>query len=97
LAYKISISPRAQKEIENAIDYYVLLSVAAPQNFVTALKDTYHTLSINPFFRVRYRNVSALKIEKFPYELYFVINKDQNSVKIVSCFHSKLNPNKRPT
>lgn len=27
MAYKIIVSPRAQKEIENAIDYYALYSV----------------------------------------------------------------------
>jgi toxin ParE1/3/4 len=27
MAYKIIISPRAQKEIENAIDYYALYSI----------------------------------------------------------------------
>lgn len=30
MAYKIIVSSRAQKEIENAIDYYALYSVEAP-------------------------------------------------------------------
>jgi plasmid stabilization system protein ParE len=39
MAYKIIVSPRAQKEIENAIDYYALYSVDAPINFIAVLKD----------------------------------------------------------
>lgn len=96
MAYKIIVSPRAQKEIENAIDYYALYSKDAPLNFIVTLKNTYNILAENPFLRVRYRNVRALKMSKFPYLLYFVVNQSQNSVKVLSCFHNKRNPNTRP-
>ena len=96
MAYRIIVSPRALKEIENSIDYYALYSTDTPVSFISALKEAYSTLEINPFFRVRYINVRALKIKKFPHSLYFVINKDKNIVKIISCFHNKRNPNKRP-
>jgi toxin ParE1/3/4 len=96
MAYKLIVSPRAQKEIENAIDYYALYSVDAPVNFIASLKDAYGTLENTPFFRVRYKNVRALKIKRFPHSLYFIINEDKNTVRVLSCFHNKRNPNKRP-
>lgn len=98
MAYKIIIYhfARAQKEIENAIDYYALYGSKAPLNFITFLKDTYNAIQTNPFFKVRYKNIRALKINKFPYSLFFVINETQKTVKVLSCFHNKRNPNKRP-
>lgn len=90
------VSPRAQKEIENAIDYYALYSVDAPNNFVTALKDAYGLLETNPFFRVRYKNIRSLKINKFPHSLYFIIDEGRRVVRVLSCFHNRRNPNKRP-
>lgn len=96
MAYKIIVSPRAQKEIENAIDYYALYSVDAPVNFIASLKEAYSTLETNPVFRVRYKNVRALKIKRFPHSLYFIINDDKNTVRVLSCFHNKRNPKKRP-
>ena len=51
MAYKIIVSPRAQKEIENAIDYYALYSSDAPLNFITELKAVYNALETNPFFQ----------------------------------------------
>ena len=36
--YKIVVSPRALKEIENAIDYYALYSTDAPIHFINMLK-----------------------------------------------------------
>jgi hypothetical protein len=53
-------------EIENAIDYYALYSTDAPVNFIAVLKEAYASLETNPFFRVRYKNVRALKIKRFP-------------------------------
>lgn len=55
MAYKIIVSPRAQKEIENAIDYYGLYSTDAPLNFITFLKEAYSGLEANPFFRICYK------------------------------------------
>lgn len=96
MVYKIIVSSQAQKEIENAIDYYTLYSVDAPVNFITALKEAYSTLETNPFFRVRYKNIRALKINKFPYLLYFIIYEDRGTFRVLSCFHNKRNPSRRP-
>ena len=97
MAYKIIVSPRAQKEIENAIDYYALYSANAPKSFISFLKETYVALETNPFFSLRHKNIRALKINKFPYSLYFVVNEAQNTVRVLSCFHNKRSPHKRPT
>lgn len=96
MAHKIIVSPRAQKEIENAIEYYALYSVDAPLNFITTLKESYETLETNPFFSVRYKNIRALKIKRFPHSLYFIVNEEKNTVRVLSCFHNKRSPNKRP-
>jgi toxin ParE1/3/4 len=96
MAYSIIVSPRAQKEIENAIDYYALYSIDAPKKFVMLLQNTYESLKLNPFFRVRYKDVRALKIKKRPYLLYFVINETKMTVRVLSCFHDRRNPKQRP-
>lgn len=44
MVYKVIISPRAQREIENAIDYYALYSLNAPVNFIAALQAAYDVL-----------------------------------------------------
>jgi toxin ParE1/3/4 len=96
MVYKISVSPRAQNEIVKAIDFYALHSVDAPNNFILQLQKGYRILAINPFFRVQYKSVRALKLKKFPYSLYYTIDENQKSVRVLSCFHNKRNPKKRP-
>lgn len=96
MAYNIIVSPRAQKEIENAIDFYALYSPNAPRNFIASLADAYKTLESSPLFKIRYKTIRAFKLKKFPYSLFFVVNEPQKKVRILSCFHNKRNPNKRP-
>lgn len=96
MVYKIIVSPRAQNEIVKAIDFYVLRSVDAPNNFVIQLLKGYGILTTNPFFRVQYKSVRAIKLKKFPYSLYYTINENQKYVRVLSCFHNKRNPRKRP-
>ena len=96
MVYKIIVSPRALKEIENAIDYYALYSTDAPVHFISTLKEAYNILETNPFFRICYKNVRALKLKKFPYSLFFIVDENKNIVSILSCFHNKRNPDKQP-
>ncbi len=89
--------PGPQKEIENAIDYYLLYSTDAPANFIGALKSAYDSLQDTPAQnRIHYNGIRALKLKKFPYLLYYIINESKQTVRVLSCFHSKRNPLKRP-
>ena len=96
MAYKIIISPRTQKEIENAIDFYKLYSDSAPLNFIENLQEAYNSLALNPHYKVRYKNIRSIKLNKFPHSLFFSINEKNKLVKVLSCFHNKRNPKKRP-
>ena len=96
MAYKIIVSPRAQKEIENAIDFYTLYSNNAPRNFITSLAEAYKTLESSPLFRIRYKNIRSFKLKNFPYSLFFSVNELQKTVRVLACFHNKRSPNTRP-
>jgi len=74
MVYKIIISPRAQKEIEEAIDYYAIRSSDAPMDFISSLNETYNILSVNPHFRIYYKNVRSIGLNVFPYSLFYTIN-----------------------
>lgn len=96
MGYSIIVNIRAQKEIENAIDFYDLYSDVAPIDYIIALKDAYGSLQKNPFYKIRYKDVRAIKLKRFPFNLYFTVNEEQSLVTILSCFHNKRNPKKKP-
>jgi mRNA-degrading endonuclease RelE of RelBE toxin-antitoxin system len=96
MAYKVIISPRAQIEISEVIEYYRIHSNLTPFVFIQSLEISYKTLEINPFFRKRYKNIRGLNIKKFPHTLFYQIDEESKVVKVLSCFHSSRNPSRRP-
>ena len=65
MAYSVIISPRAQKETENSIDFYAINSEEAPLKFIIELQQVYQLLATNSFYRTRYKNVRAVALKKF--------------------------------
>jgi toxin ParE1/3/4 len=94
--FEVVVSVRANKEIENAAEYYALYSAKAPFHFIDSLQKAFDALKHNPFYGVRYKNVRAYKLKKFPYNLYYIVNENKNTIRILACFHNNRNPKKRP-
>ena len=88
MAYKIQVSSRAQIEIENASEFYIQNSLNAPRWFIESLQESYKTLSINPHFEIRYKNVRAYKMKRFPFSLFFTVDEKKKIIRILSCFHN---------
>ncbi len=96
MAYEVLVSPRAQYEIELAIDYYAQYSTLAPSNFIKQLNNAYLLLKNNPFLVVRYKNIRSINLRKFPFTLFFIIDEKAFLVRVLSCFHNRRSPIKRP-
>ena len=96
MGYRIIISPRAQQEIIEAIDYYTQKSLLTPSNFIASLDEVYHVLLLSPYFRICYSNVRVIPLNNFPYSIFYVINEQESKIRILSCFHTSQQPNKNP-
>ncbi len=59
MAYEVMVSPRAQLEVEEALEYYMIRSASVTLNFLAELERTYQTLAQHPFFRICYKNVRS--------------------------------------
>ena len=96
MSYKIIISPKAQNEIEESYDFYSGRTKFSATNFISSLTETYNILSLHPHFQFAYENIRAVKIKKYPFALYFVIDESTSIVRILACFHTSRNPLNRP-
>ena len=85
MAYEVSISPRT-----------TFISDIALKNFIIELEEAYKTLQSNPYLRIVYKNIRVIKLKKFPFALYLTLNEEDKKVSVLSCFHTKRNPHKRP-
>jgi len=95
MAYKISLSPKAYIDISYAFEYYSV-SKQTLINFDKELEIAYSTLSQNPHFRIRYKNITGFPLKKFPYLLLYEIDETEQAVYIYSVFNTNLDPKKYP-
>lgn len=96
MEYKVFISTKAQNEIENAIDYYSLINLRTQKKFAFEIIKAYSILSRNPFFAIKYKNIRSLKINNFPYSLFYTINNQKKTIAVLACLHQKKHPRKLP-
>ena len=96
MVYKIIVSPEAEKEIDNAFEYYVGFSKSGGKSFNKQLSESYKKLKINPFFEKRYLNVRVLPFPKYPYIILFRIDEIKKKVFVLSVFCTHQNPEKYP-
>lgn len=65
MVFKVTVSPLAQKNIEDSIDYYAERSVDAPKKFLNDLNEAYRALSISPYYKIIYNSFRALPLKSF--------------------------------
>lgn len=96
MKYKILFSLRAEKEFNEAHEYYIDSSFQAGENFSRRFIEAINKLDTNPYQRLRYKEVRSIKLEKYPFTLFYKFNEEKGLIKILSCFHDKRNPTNRP-
>jgi toxin ParE1/3/4 len=95
--YKIIVSPIALRNIEEAVEYYILKSnKKIALDFLNDYKKTYKALQINPFYQVHDNNYNFLPFKKFPYIAFFIINEDLKTVFLNAVFHTSQSTEKYP-
>ena len=96
MAFKINISATATRNIDNAVEYYKNVYPSSAKNFKKKLLEGFNVLKNNPYFLVKYGEVRAFPVKKFPYLLLFDIDEKDKIVNILSVFCTHQNPEKYP-
>ena len=95
--YEVIIEERAEREFIDALEYYETLNVSfLVENFVEDLRRAISILEVKPHFEIRTRDFRGLPFDNFPFIVFFRIDEDLMEVRIVSIFHTSLNPQKYP-
>lgn len=95
MGYKITVTTRAQQDIDIALGFYADISTEVALKFLSQIEESYKYLETNPYFRVRYKNFRAITIKGFPFILLYVID-SPDEIIIYSCFHTSKSPGKYP-
>lgn len=96
MAFDFRFSSLADKNIEDATDYYAQISVKILKNFNKQLDFSISRIITNPYFQKRFKSVRAFPVKKFPYIIFYEVSEEEKMIYILSVFCTHQNPEKYP-
>ena len=88
---KIIVKPLAEIDINESVNWYELHNEKLAEEFLFELRDAVRIVSNSPLgFAKRYKEIRAFSLNKFPYNIYYIIEND--TMFIVAVLHQKRNP-----
>lgn len=93
--YKISISNKALKEIQETVSYYENFSIGLGKRFSLEVKQSVKVLQKNPFFQIRYDEIRCLPLRKFPCMIHFFVDIENKFVEIFGVINTSQNPEEK--
>lgn len=94
MSYTLSIRKKAQKDIENAYNWYEDQISGLGERFLEELESCYLRLERNPYaFTGMNNNIRQIVVHKFPFVIVFEIN--AHRVIIYAVFHTNRDPKEK--
>ncbi len=95
-AYSTTLSSRAQKEITEAWNWYEDRQPGLGDRFLRDVTARIYKIQQTPDrYPTRFKLFKETLITDFPFLIIYRINKSKKIVRIVSVFHTSLNPKKK--
>lgn len=97
MVFKVIIAKEAKIDIENSYLYYqTKVNKKVANNFLKEFKSSVYAISKNPFFKLWFDDFHAKPIKKYPFIIFYTIDKIENIILIARVFHTSQNPEKYP-
>jgi plasmid stabilization system protein ParE len=93
MQFKIFISEAALFEFEDAVNYYNNKKVNLGNEFAAIVNSSFQKIAENPnSYQIIFDEIRHFVISRFPYNIYYKINNETNTVIIVAVFNANRNP-----
>lgn len=87
---------KSVKEYEVDAVWYKERSIQAAENFVGAIDKKINILRLNPTrYRKTYKEFREIKLDKYPFNIIYLVDEINLKVIISSIYHNKRNPAKK--
>jgi len=91
MTYTVIVRPEAEREIQEAFDWYEERNEGLGLEFLRAADACLSGVQRNPeAFAVVHEKVHRALLRKFPYALFYLIS--ENKIVVIACFHIKRTP-----
>ncbi|MDP2385908.1 MAG: type II toxin-antitoxin system RelE/ParE family toxin [Bacteroidota bacterium] len=96
MGYKIRIQPKVYFDVENAYLYYSISSLGVAEKFYKEFNSALDIIKSNPFFQIRYKSYRSLKLNNFPYSIYYEVDESEKMVTCYALVHLAQDSDKYP-
>jgi plasmid stabilization system protein ParE len=97
MKFKLIISDEAKADIEHSYLYYkTKVSKKVADQFFKDFKSTLGTISKNPYFKIWFEDFHGKLLKKYPFLIFYTIDKNVKVIVISRVFHTSENPEKYP-
>ena len=77
MALKIVLKPLAEIDLQEAVNWYTEQQHNLGEEFLYEFRDTTRKIAISPVnLRIRYKNIRAFALNRFPYNVHHIINNE---------------------
>ncbi len=93
MVYKITITPSALNDLQEALDYYNEISPNLGYRITDEIDNSLTDIAKMPLaYSFRYKNVRAKLLPKFPYLIFFICNPDKQTITVLRIFNTHQSP-----
>lgn len=93
MKYKIFISEAAEFDIKESYSWYEQRQPNLGKNFKKQVVFIFKKIEDNPLiFQIKYSEVRVAFLNKFPFGIHYLVNKDK--IIVLAVFHTSINPRK---
>src|ERR671938_1467293 len=91
MTYKVIVRPAAEREIQEAFDWYEEKSEGLGLEFLRAADACLAGIKRNPIASpAMYQDIRRALLRKFPYALFYMVKEER--IIVLACFHAKRDP-----
>ena len=91
MALRIIVKPPATQDVEDAVAWYYKENVRVAEKFLFEFYDAVRALSSAPLrFQKRYKDIRACALKRFPYNIFYFVEKE--TLFVIAVLHQKRNP-----
>ena len=96
MSWDYTLHELAQKDYENAVEWYATKSIKLANDLIGEIEHSLKLISENPNrWRQEHENFRELKINKFPYQIVYLVDEYEKHVLIVAVFHTSNDPKRK--
>jgi len=89
--HRLIIRKQAETHIEDAYDWYEQRKKDLGSDFLQAMEEALKTIELNPrAFQFKYKTIRAIYTKRFPYGIFYMMDKD--TIVVLAVFHLSQDP-----